>query len=173
MGPPTDDPREHLYAAARRMTMVGWTYASFGVLFIIFGVRARQVALAGVCFLAGGVFFLIAGAFARRHHRWAVWLGIATAILIGVALALLLMLLGALVGWHDLVSARSIASSVALLLLAFIFVHGMIVWNLSNAFDAAPGPQGPAAGAGFEPVAAAAPRPVIPLASDDGPTAAR
>jgi hypothetical protein len=173
MGSATDDPRKLLYAAARWMTAVGWAYASFGVPFIFLGLRAWQMALSGGCLLAGGVMFLIAGSFARRHRRWAVWLGIGTAALLGVALALLLTLLVVHVGWHGLVRFRWI-TPIAVLLLVCLFVHVMIVWNLSNSFDAAGAPQEVAAGSGFEPVVVpAAPRPVLPVEPDGAPAAAR
>ena len=170
MAPPTDDPRKLLYAAARWMTAAGWAYATSGLLLVFLGLRAWQIALAGGCLLAGGVLFLIAGPFARRHRRWAVWLGIGTAGLVGVALALLLMLLVVHVGWHDLVRIRWFTrTATALLLLVCMFVHVMIVWNLSNTFDAVGAPQVVAAGSGFEPVVAGAPRPVLPVESDDAP----
>ena len=172
MSPPTDDPRKLLYAAARWMTAVGWAYASFGVLFVFLGLRAWPLALTGACLLASGGLFLIAGPFARRHRGWAVWLGIATALLAGAALALLLMLVVVRVGWRDLVQVRSsVSAAVALLLLVLMFVHLMIVWNLSNSFDAVNAPQAAAARLGFEPVVLATPRPVLPMESDDAPPA--
>jgi hypothetical protein len=174
MGPPTDDPRKLLYAAARWMTAAGWAYATLGLLLIFLGLRAWQVALTGGCLLASGVMFLISGPFARRHRGWAVWLGIGTSVLLAVALALLLMLLAVHVGWHDLVRIRWFTrTATALLLLVCIVVHVMIVWNLSHSLDAVGAPQGVAAESGFEPVVPAAPRPVLPVESGDAPTAAR
>jgi hypothetical protein len=156
------------------MTAVGWAYASFGVLFGLLGFGAWRIALTGGSILAGGALFLIAGPYARRRRTWAIWLGIGTALLTGVALALLLALLVGTVGWRDLLAIRSVAwTALALLLLVFILVHGMIVWNLSNAFDLAGAPHAAALDTGFEPVVPASPRPVLPTEQDDYSTATR
>jgi hypothetical protein len=168
MGYPTDDPRKLLYAATRWMTAVGWAYVTFGfVIFSFLGWWAWKIALVA-CLLVGGVIFLIAGLSAQRHRRWAVWLGIGTSGVFSVALALLLMLLVVHLGWHGLVRFRGMAP-VAVLLLVGLFVHVMIVWNLSHSLDAAGPLQAVAAEGGFEPVVAAAPRPVLPMESDDAP----
>lgn len=169
MGFATDDPRNLLYAAARWMTAVGWICAPFGFLCMLAGSRAWQVALTGGGLFAAGALFVISAAFARRHRRWAVWLGIGTAALVAVTLALLLMLLVVRVGWYRLLWLPQMALA-AVLLLVCLFVHVMIVWNLSRSFDALGAP--PAKGAGFETVVLGAPRPVLPIESGDAPTAA-
>lgn len=174
--PITDDPRKPLYAAARWMSALGWTYASFGLLFTLPADRAPRMGLTGGCLLAAGALFLISGTFARRHRGWAVWLGITTALAAGAALAFLLTLLVVRTGWRDLLGMWSITgTAMALLLLAFLFVHVIIVWNLSHAFDALGAPPATATASGFEPVVVpvvpAAPRPVLPMEPNDAPPA--
>jgi hypothetical protein len=173
MGPSTDDPRKLLYAAARWMTSLGWTFVTVGFVFLFLGLlREPRIAVTGACSVAGGVLFLLASAFARRHRRWAVWLGIWTAGLAGVALALLLTCLVLLVGWHDLAGMQSVpaAAAVALLLVA-VAVHALVVWALSNAFAALDEPRATGSRVGFEPVLPAMPRAVLPVDADEvGPT---
>ena len=92
----------------------------------------------------------------------------------GVALASLLALLVVRVGWRDLLEIRRIApAAAALLLLVAASVHVMILWNLSNSFDAVGAPAAVAAAPGFEPVIPAAPQPVVPTGSGDAPPATR
>ena len=168
MAPSIDDPRRLLYAAARWMTAIGWAYAAFGLGFLFLGLRAWQMTLTGACLLAVGTMFLISAPFARRHHTWAVWLGIGTATLGGSVLALLLMVFVQRAGWRDLLGFPSIPSAAAaLLLLALPSVHAMIAWTLSNSFDAADAAQGAAPRPGFDPAISAAPRPVLPTGSAD------
>jgi hypothetical protein len=169
MGFPTDDPRNLLYAAARWMTAIGWICAPFGFLCMFTGSRAWQVALTGGGLLAAGALLVISAAFARRHRRWAVWLGIGPAALIAVTLALLLMLLVVRVGWYRLLWLPQMALA-AVLLLVCLFVHVMIVWNLAKSFEALGAP--PANGSGFEPVVLGAPRPVLLIKCGDAPAAA-
>ena len=168
----TDDPRRLLHTAARWMTAVGWCYVPFGLAVVLFVRGTWQVALTGGCLLAGGAAFLVCGGFARQHRGWAVRLGIATAAVTGVGLALLLTLFIMAVGWHDLVRVRSVPlAAAALLLLVFVFVHAMIVWYLANSFDAIGAPA--VMESGFEPSFPTKPRPVLPLGPNDGPPPAR
>jgi hypothetical protein len=173
-GVTTRDPRKLLDAAARLMTAVGWIHGSIGLGFVFLGVRAWQVALTGGCLLAGGATLLVSGHFTAQHRRWAIQLGIGAAFLLGVAFALLLTLLVVLVGWHDLVQGRSpLAVPAVLLLLVFVFVHVMIVRNLSKSFDDVNMQQLVKTGAGFEPIVSISPLPVLPVDSDDAPRAER
>ena len=76
------------------MTAVGWAHVSFGILLIFMSRLTLLPGLSGVCLLTSGAMFWFAGTFARRHRRWAIWLGIGTAGLLVVATALMLMLFG-------------------------------------------------------------------------------
>jgi hypothetical protein len=78
------------------------------------------------------------------------------------------------VGWRDLLAFQlTIWTPAALLLLAFVAVHGMIAWNLSQSVAAIDAPQVAATGLGFDPVLPAAPRSVLPAESEDAGPAAR
>ncbi len=176
MGLSTIDPRRPLYSAARWMTAAGAIHRSFGGLFVIPALRAWPIAVASGVLIAGGIMFLICGSAARRHRPWAVWCGIAMGVLLGTVVAMLLALLVANIGWNDFVRLKSLAAVVMVLpLAAFVLVHLMIVWNLSNAFDGLREPPSMAARSiGFDPVLPIAPQPVLPIEVDDAaPPAAR
>jgi hypothetical protein len=96
----------------------------------------------------------------------------------GTAVAMVLALLVAKVGWHDAVRLRSGAGIVSggfiLLVAAFVVVHVLIVWHLSNAFDGLREPPlMPVRSVGFSPVLPSVPQRVLPIEADDAPPAAR
>jgi hypothetical protein len=174
--PSSDDPRRVLYAAARWMVACGTVHLAFGGLFILAGLGSLARASIGACMASGGIMFLICASGARRHRRWALWWGIAMGLILGVGVAMGLALLVSAIGWHDLVRLKSlIATLPVVLLVAFLLVHVMIVWNLSNSFEALPLPVPTASRPGFDAlVVPTEPRPVLPVeAVDDDAAAAR
>ena len=178
MALPNEDPRRPLYAAARHMTTAGAVHLSVGLLCVLPALRAWPMAVASGVLIAGGIGFLIFSSVARRHKLWAVWCGIATGVVMGTAVAMVLALLVAKVGWHDAVRLRSGAGIVSggfiLLVAAFVVVHVLIVWHLSNAFDGLREPPlMPVRSVGFSPVLPSVPQRVLPIEADDAPPAAR